>query len=195
MTNVSKKENHQRQAFEHLKGNKLFIEVIVEINGTLQQEDCSSICWKLQWQTMVERWRRNRNMLQLGQMEDEMGKTWWKVAKLISFLVVLQRWCLTFKDPYLWRQLLLAKESLTDSHTSDVEGCAHRCVPAGTPEICSWEVPSCSVSESGDLKGRLAVLPASNTLWGNACGHWLSSKDRQHFPESYSREVWSKCFG
>lgn len=36
---------------------------------------------------------------------------------------------------------------------------------------------------------------ASDTLWGNACGHWLPSKDRKHFPESYSQEVWSKCFG
>lgn len=42
------KRNHQRQAFEHLKGNKLFIEVTVEVNRTLQHEDRSSICRKLQ---------------------------------------------------------------------------------------------------------------------------------------------------
>lgn len=48
MTNVSKKENHQRQAFEHLKGNKLFIEVIVEINGKIAAasvESCSDRQW------------------------------------------------------------------------------------------------------------------------------------------------------
>lgn len=42
------KRNYQRQAFEHLKGNKLFIKVTVEVNRTLQHEDCSSICRKLQ---------------------------------------------------------------------------------------------------------------------------------------------------
>lgn len=48
MTDLSRKEIDQRQAFEHLKGNKLFIEVNVDVNGTLQQEDYSSICRKLQ---------------------------------------------------------------------------------------------------------------------------------------------------
>lgn len=51
MMDLSRKESDQRQAFEHGKGNKLFIEVNVEVNGTLQQEDYSSICQKLQWQT------------------------------------------------------------------------------------------------------------------------------------------------
>lgn len=44
MMDLSRKESNQRQVFEHLKGNKLF----VEVNRTLQQEDYSSICQKLQ---------------------------------------------------------------------------------------------------------------------------------------------------
>jgi len=50
MTDLGRKESNWRQASEHLLGNKLFMEVNVEVNGTLQQEDYSSICQELQRQ-------------------------------------------------------------------------------------------------------------------------------------------------
>lgn len=38
MMDLSRKESYQGHAFEHVKGNKLFIEVNVDGNGTLQQD-------------------------------------------------------------------------------------------------------------------------------------------------------------
>lgn len=53
MVDLSRKESYQGHAFEHGKGNKLFIEVNVDGNGTLQQEDYDSNYIELKWQTGV----------------------------------------------------------------------------------------------------------------------------------------------
>lgn len=53
MVDLSRKESYQGHTFEHGKGNKLFIEVNVDGNGTLQQEDYDSNYIELKWQTGV----------------------------------------------------------------------------------------------------------------------------------------------
>lgn len=47
MMDLSRKESYQGHTFEHVKGNKLFIEVNVDGNGILQQEDYGSNYIKL----------------------------------------------------------------------------------------------------------------------------------------------------
>lgn len=70
-----------------------------------------------------------------------------KILQSLFFFSYSPKVICHFQRPISLRQILLAKESLTRSHASDIEGDAHGCAPAHTPEISSREVPPCSASE------------------------------------------------
>lgn len=79
MTNLSQKEITKDRPLSILREISYLLKLLLKLIGLYSTkiaaasvESCSD---RRGNKTIAERWRRNKNVLQLGQMEDEMGKT------------------------------------------------------------------------------------------------------------------------